>query len=129
MFHRTSVVPHAFVNSLSFSSIFEIGDSHKINTNSVAIAVQREYPLFIENEADFKNYRIFSEIIPTPVIDERVYSTFIHENPLIKVNSISVTGASNSSVIQIGSSTTIKAEARVKHIRQLLNNKGSSGNE
>jgi spore germination protein PE len=129
MFHRTSIVPNVFVNSLSLSTVFQIGDTHKINTNSAAIAVQREYPLFLENEADFKSYRIFSENIPTPVIDEVVNSTFIHENPLISVNSISVTGASNASVIQIGSTHKITAEARVKHIRQLLDNDDSHGIE
>jgi spore germination protein PE len=121
MYHRTSVVPNIYINSLSFSTVFEIGDATKINTNSIAIAVQREYPLFLENEADFSLYRVFSENIPSPIIDEVVHSTFIHENPIIKVGSLNVTGASNASVIQIGSTSQITAEARVKHIRQLLN--------
>ncbi len=121
MYHRTSVVPHIFINSITFSSVIEIGDAHKIDANAIAIAVQREYPLFVENEADFSLYRIFTEIIPSPVIDEFVQSTFIHENPIIKVDSLSVTGSSNASVIQIGSTHCVKAEARIKHIRQLLN--------
>jgi spore germination protein PE len=129
MFHRTSIVSNTFINSLTFSTVFEIGDSYKIDANSTAIAVQREYPLFLENEASFSSYRIFSEIIPPPVIDEVVQSTFIHENPIIKVGSISVTGGSNSSVIQIGSTHCVNAEARIKHIRQLLNNNDTSGIE
>ncbi|MFZ3589141.1 spore germination protein GerPE [Bacillus sp. DJP31] len=125
MNHRTSVVSTTFINSISFSSVFEIGDTRKINATSQAIAVQREYPLFVENEADFSLYRIFSEIIPSPIIDEVVNTTFIHENPVIKVNSLKITGISNASVVQIGSTHCVKAEARVKHIRQLLNSNRS----
>ncbi|MBM6617135.1 spore germination protein GerPE [Bacillus suaedaesalsae] len=120
MHHRVSIVPFVNANSFSFSSIFEIGDSHGINLTSRAIAVQREYPLFVEDEANFSSYRIFSEVIPTPIIEEKVRTTFIHENPIIKVASVTLTGASNSAVLQIGSTNTIRAEARVKHIRQLL---------
>ncbi|WP_246938665.1 spore germination protein GerPE [Bacillus pinisoli] len=131
MYRRTSIVPHIYVNSLAFSSVFEIGDAHAIDLTSRAIAVQRQYPLFVENEASFSDYQVFSEPIPDPVLDEPVYSTFIHENPVIKVDSVYLIGASNASVMQIGSTKSIKAEARVKHIRQLLpsNKKQSKSNQ
>lgn len=126
MFRRTSIVPNIYVNSLAFSSVFEIGDAHAIHLDSKAIAVQRQYPLFVEDEADFTNFSIFSEPIPASVLDEPVQSTFIHENPVIKVQSIYLIGASNSSVLQIGSAKQISAEARVKHIRQLLPSKNTT---
>lgn len=128
MHHRISIVPIVDINSVSYSSILEIGDSHGINATSKAIAVQREFPLFIENEAEFSKYAIFSEVIPTPVMDEYVRTRFVHENPIIKVASVTVTGVSNASVVQVGSTHTIQAEARVKHIRQLLPDKKDSGN-
>jgi spore germination protein PE len=120
MNHRTSIVQNTFVNSISFGSIFEIGDAYKIDACSKAIAVQREFPIFLPNEASFTQYKVFSETIPYPGISSEVSSTFIHENPVISVNSISVTGLSSSSILQIGSTNRINAEARVKHIRQLL---------
>ncbi|WP_456275920.1 spore germination protein GerPE [Bacillus sp. AK128] len=120
MNRRSSIVPNIYINSLAFSSVFEIGDAHAIQANSRAIAVQRQHPLFIENEADFTSYSVFSEPIPSPVIDEPVSTTFVHENPVIKVQSLYVIGASNASVIQVGSTSHITAEARVKHIRQII---------
>lgn len=120
---RTSIVPTIFINSIAFSSIFEIGDANRVDANSQAIAVQREYPLFVEDEADFASYQIFSEIIPLPTSYGKVTSTFIHENPIIKVQSLNITGVSNASIVQVGSSKTVNAEARVKHIRQLLDEK------
>jgi spore germination protein PE len=120
MYRRTSIVPNIYINSLAFSAVFEIGDADTIQANSRAIAVQRQFPLFLKDEADFSSYPIFSEPIPSPDLDESVSSTFIHENPVIKVQSLYLVGASNSSVIQVGSSKNVKAEARVKHIRQLL---------
>lgn len=131
MNHRISLVPYVYINSVSYSSIFEIGDSHGIDAKSRAIAVQREYPLFLEGEANFRSYRIFSEDIPLPSLDVTVKSRFIHDNPIIKVKSLEIVGTSNASVIQIGSTHQIKAEARVKHIRQLLSDKDrdNSGNK
>ncbi len=126
MNQRTSVVPNIFINSISFSSVFEIGDVSKINTSSQALAVQREYPLFVENEANYSSYQIFSENIPIPVIHEFVDQTFIHENPIIKVDSLKITGISNSSVVQVGSADSLFAETRVKHIRQLLSSTNRS---
>ncbi|MFD1735246.1 spore germination protein GerPE [Bacillus salitolerans] len=120
MYHRTSVVNNCFVNSISFSSIFEIGDAFKIDANTKAIAVQREYPYFLDDEADFSSYPIFTEPIPTPVHDEDVRTTFIHENPVISVSSTAIIGLSSSSIFQIGSTNHIQSEARIKHIRQLL---------
>ncbi|KAA0547638.1 spore germination protein GerPE [Bacillus sp. BGMRC 2118] len=120
MHHRVSIVPIIYANSISFSSILEIGDSHGINATSRAIAVQREYPLFVEDEASFSSYQIFSEDIPTPVVEEQVRTTFVHDNPVIKVDSVSLIGASNAAIMHIGSTNHIRAVARVKHIRQLL---------
>jgi spore germination protein PE len=126
MYHRTSVVNNAFVNSIAFSSIFEIGDAFKIDATTKAIAIQREYPLFVENEADFSRYRVFTEHIPIPVVDEEVRTTFIHENPVISVSSVQVTGISSSSIFQIGSTNHVRSEARIKHIRQLQDNDSTS---
>ncbi|NLP50000.1 spore germination protein GerPE [Bacillus sp. RO1] len=117
---RISRVNDINLHSLSFSSYFHIGDSYYINAKSRALAVKREFPRFYGNEGNFSEYPIFSMQSPTPVITERVNMAVNNVNPNICVNSIKIKGVSSSSVLQIGSSQTVCAESRVKHIRQLL---------
>lgn len=120
---RISVVDFIKVNSLSFSSILEIGDSTKITPVSQALAVQREVPLFFTNEGDFSQYPIFSRELPKPpkTNETKTLSTNTYnQNPIIKVGSIRVNGVSSAAVMQIGSTDTIHAESKVKHIRKLL---------
>ncbi|TYS65649.1 spore germination protein GerPE [Sutcliffiella horikoshii] len=117
---RISRVNDINLHSLSFSSYFHIGDSYYINAKSRALAVKREFPRFYGNEGNFSEYPIFSMQSPTPVLTERVNMSVNNVNPNICVNTIKIKGVSSSSVLQIGSSQTICAESRVKHIRQLL---------
>jgi spore germination protein PE len=120
MFRRLSVVESIYVNAVSISSVFEIGDSSHITPVMRALAVKREYPLFFSNEGNFSEYSVFTRPIPAVAIDEPLNMAVFNEKPTIKVSSIRVTGASSSSVIHIGSTNNIRAEARIKHIRQLL---------
>ncbi|PLR97672.1 spore germination protein GerPE [Bacillus sp. T33-2] len=120
MLSRTSVVDEIKISTLSFSSIFQIGDAEITNGFSRAIAVQREAETFFGNEGNFAAFPIFSEPIPIPPIEEELSFIKEHINPVIKVNNIIVTGVSSSSVVQLGSTRSISMEARVKHIRQLL---------
>ncbi|MGD7052696.1 spore germination protein GerPE [Sutcliffiella horikoshii] len=117
---RISRVNEINLHSLSFSSYFHIGDSYYINAKSRALAVKREFPRFYGNEGNFSEYSIFSMQSPTPVLTEMVKMSVNNVNPNICVNHIKIKGVSSSSVLQIGSSKTICAEARVKHTRQLL---------
>jgi spore germination protein PE len=117
---RISAVNTIKVNSLTFSSTVLIGDSTEITPVSRALAVQREAQIFYENEGDFASFPIFSQPIPKPEITERITINRINQSPIIKVNHVKVLGISSSSVFQVGSTKIIDAEARVKHIRQLL---------
>jgi spore germination protein PE len=117
---RISKVEEVELHSLSFSSYFHIGDSCHIHAKSKALAAKREYPRFYGNEGNFSAYSLFSITNPKPVITENVKMSVSNPNPDICVNRIKVTGVSASSVLQVGSSISIDAEARVKHIRQLL---------
>jgi spore germination protein PE len=120
MFHRTSCVDQIYVNTISFSSFLQIGDSSIINGFSRALAVQRETDTFYSNEGNFSAYRVFSKPIPfTPVHEPFSYQTF-NDHPIIKVGKIDVLGISSSSLLHVGNSKHISMEARVKHIRQLL---------
>ncbi len=123
---RISVVDLIYVNSVSFSSILEIGDSKKITPVSQALAVQREVPLFFTNEGDFSQYPLFSRELPKVKVTETVNMEIFNQNPVIKVDSIKVNGVSSAAVMQIGSTGTIHTESKVKHIRKLLDDKSKT---
>ncbi|WP_313800601.1 spore germination protein GerPE [Cytobacillus sp.] len=120
MLQRTSVVNNIKTDTLSFSSILEIGDSTFIQGFSRAIAVQREAEAFFGNEADFKSYSAFQIPIPFSPISANISMHTQQLSPIIKVQNIDIIGVSASSILQIGSSNHISMEARVEHIRQLL---------
>ncbi|QFT88312.1 putative spore germination protein GerPE [Bacillus sp. THAF10] len=117
---RTSKVNDINLQSLSFSSYFHIGDTCYIYAKSRAFAVKREYPKFFGNEGNFSEYPIYSIQNPIPALSNEVNMHVINEQPLINVNHIEIKGVSSSSLLQIGTSKTICAEARVKNVRQLL---------
>lgn len=120
MLQRTSVVNHIKVETLSFSSILEIGDSTFTQGFSRAIAVQREAEAFFGYEADFRSYSAFQIPIPFSPITENISMYSQQLKPITKVQNIDVIGVSASSILQIGSSKHISMEARVEHIRHLL---------
>jgi spore germination protein PE len=120
MLQRSSVVNTINIETVSFSSIVQLGDSQIINGFSRAIAVQREAEVFFAKEGEFSSYPIFSKEIPLPPITEPINFSSWSSKPLIKVNQVAIIGISSSSVLHVGNSETVSMEARVKHIRQLL---------
>lgn len=121
MLQRTSVVDTLKINSASFASTIQLGDSTIINGMSRALAVQREADIFFGNEGNFSNYRVFSEPIPFQPITDKITISLQNTKPLIKVNNISILAMSSASILHVGNSTQVSLEARVKHIRQLFN--------
>jgi spore germination protein PE len=120
MLQRSSVVNTIKINSASFASTIQLGDSRMINGFSRALAVQREADVFFAKEGNFSNYRIFSEPIPLlPIIEKMSLSTH-NSIPLIKVNTISILAMSSSAILHVGNSENVSLEARVKHIRQMF---------
>lgn len=128
MLQRTSSVNRINIDTISFSSVFEIGDSCFIKGFSRAIAVQREVEYFNAKEGNFSVYPVFREPIPIIPIEEDISIQTAQLNPIIKVHNIDIIGVSSSSVIHIGNSGDISMEARVKHIRQVYpKNSNSQG--
>ncbi|MBM7586474.1 spore germination protein PE [Bacillus pakistanensis] len=124
MLHRYSVVNRIILDTLSFSSVLEIGDSNNIRSSSKVYAVQREQELFYGSEGNF-NDPIFTEPIPLPPLVFDVAIQKINERPNIVVNCIDITGVSSASVVQIGQTCDAYSEARVKNIRHLQNGENS----
>jgi spore germination protein PE len=119
---RTSKVDWFRMNSLTSSSIFNIGDSTHIRTSAKVIAIQREAELFFGREGNFDDYILFKRSYPLLTL-KRIPTVKYNESNMIHVGSVRVTGASTSSVVQIGSATDVKCYSRVKHIRQLLSDR------
>jgi spore germination protein PE len=125
MLQRTSIVKKANIDTVSFSSVVQVGDSDFIRGFSRALAVQREEELFYANEGRFADYPIFTEPIYLPAIEDSV-GMYVHQkNPAIRVDHVDVIGISASSLLHIGSSRHVAMEARVKHIRQLSRQDGT----
>ena len=121
MLNRVASVDQIKIDSVIFSSVFQIGDSQQIQGFSRALAVQREAEVFYDNEGEFTAYPIFLEPIPFQLEEKTVNNSIVHNvNPFIKVRKIDILGVSSSSVVHLGNSCDISLEARVKHIRQLL---------
>lgn len=124
MLIRTSIVDTLKLNTLSFSSIVEIGDSSYIQGFSRALAVQREKDLFFGNEGNFSAFPAFSKNPRFQAIDENFSMYQEHLHPIIKVKSVNIVGASAASIIHIGSSNHISMESKIVHLRQLLPKNG-----
>ena len=120
MLRRTSIVDSLKVDAVFFDSVIEIGDSSYIQSFSRALAIQRESEIFFGNEGDFNRYPVFSIPLYLQPVDDEFSMYTEHLQPVIKINSIDIIGASAASVIHIGSSNHISMESRLKHIRQLL---------
>jgi spore germination protein PE len=119
---RTSIVQFFHGNEVIFSSVLQIGDSQKITSRSQVLAVQRQYELFFGKEGE-SSFPIFTKPIPKIQSDDRNISLqTLHQSPVISVRSIRVLAVSSSGVVHIGSTSTVDAEARIKHIRQLAPN-------
>ncbi|WP_313959694.1 MULTISPECIES: spore germination protein GerPE [Bacillaceae] len=120
MLQRIASVDRIKIDSVIFSSVFQIGDSQQIQAFSRALAVQREREVFYENEGAFSAYPIFSEPITFQPDVETINSSTHNVNPVLKVRSINILGVSSSSVVHLGNTCNVSMEARVKHIRHLL---------
>lgn len=116
---RISVVNYLEVDIITLGSVLEVGDADEITPRHKALAVQREKELFYGTEGNF-NYPVFTRPIPQPVMHTPVNITRRNESNFIKVNYIDIISVSLASIAQIGSNRIVDTEARVKHIRQLL---------
>ncbi|UOR13176.1 spore germination protein GerPE [Halobacillus amylolyticus] len=116
---RTVVTESVHVNSFTISSGFLIGDLERLTPTSRVIAIQRENPEVIEENADFNSYPIFQRELPPLLPPLSLPSVFHHHRNEICVDSVTSFGASTASTIQIGGISYIDAHSRVKHIRVL----------
>ncbi|CAN7468893.1 spore germination protein GerPE [Rossellomorea sp. LjRoot5] len=121
MFKRYSIVNKLDGITLSFSSLYQIGDSQNINAVSFAYAVQREKEFFLTSEGSFDS-SVFQGPLTKPPVDPTVRVSRLNLCP-IKVDQVFVKATAFSSIVHIGNTSNAAMEARVKHIRQLESKK------
>jgi spore germination protein PE len=117
MFKRYSIVNKLDGITLSFSSLYQVGDSQNINAVSFAYAVQREKEFFLTSEGSFDS-RVFQAPLDKPSIDPAVRVSRLNLCP-IKVDQVFIRATAFSSIVHIGNTSNVAMESRVKHIRQL----------
>jgi spore germination protein PE len=117
MFKRYSIVNKLDGITLSFSSLYQVGDSQNINALSFAYAVQREKEFFLTSEGSFDS-RVFQAPLERPSIDPAVRVSRLNLCP-IKVDQVYVRATAFSSIVHVGNTSNVAMESRVKHIRQL----------
>ncbi|UOQ46890.1 spore germination protein GerPE [Gracilibacillus caseinilyticus] len=110
------------MESLSYSSIFQIGDAKKIEPKADVLAVQKEGGISSDKGFELDQYPIFNTEV-YPIQDpEIVTGEHCHYHSNISVSTIFINGVSSSSVVQLGSNKHINALSKIKHIRILKDN-------
>lgn len=140
---RTSEVQRLKLISIRDASVVFIGDNLVIDPRSRVLAVQREVADFYGDEGRFETWDVFQRPFPPIGGDvqnqkpepaalpgkeangngnemDTVQLQIRQESPRIQVEDLSLIGISTSSVLQIGSTSVIDAESRVKYFRQFV---------
>jgi spore germination protein PE len=117
MLKRYSIVNELSGITLSFSSVYQLGDSQTIFSTTKAFAVQREKEFFLSSEGRFEA-EVFNESIELPPANPGISVSRLNLSP-IKVNCMKVDATAFSSIVHIGNTCNVYMDSRVKHIRQL----------
>lgn len=120
MNQRSSYVNNILIDTIYNSSTFICGDTGRIRAKSNVFALHREVPVFIEDEGNFSDYKVFSEKIPTIPLDENIEQEVLNLGSRIKVGQIKVNAISSSGSFQVGSNHRLDLESRIINIRQFV---------
>ncbi|WP_102028006.1 spore germination protein GerPE [Salirhabdus sp. Marseille-P4669] len=117
---RTTTVNTLNVNSASFSSIVQLGDAHRADPYTRALALQREIPIFDTNSFPFSDYAIFTRPYLEMATSPPMIQEHIHHDPSLFVHWIRVGSMSSSAIVQVGNLEELDAKSRIKHIRIIV---------
>ncbi|QKY68539.1 spore germination protein GerPE [Lentibacillus sp. CBA3610] len=119
---RTAAVSKINLNGLTYSAVFNIGDTTYAGPQSKGIAVQKEGAAFHEDDGIyFKDYSLFHREANWPPIAPTVEKNTVHHRDTIQVDSVRMIGVSQTAIFQVGSIDKVDSEARIKHLRRYLN--------
>lgn len=117
---RHSHVDNMYIINISNSSVFVCGESGHIDADTRALAVQRQVPVFFEDEGQYEDYSIFSRSIPTWPPYSDVKLNIIQDYKKIHVGCVDIIATASASVVQVGPNDTMDLESRVKAIRHFI---------
>ncbi len=117
---RTSVVRSLKVHDVGYGSAIFVGDLVDFSPVSYVFAVQREIPVFYGNEGNLSAYPIYSVPLPMARQEPAVQMEVTNTRPVICAGDVRIIAVSTASMVQFGSVRSIRADTRVKNIRQLL---------
>ncbi|GGK07252.1 hypothetical protein GCM10007063_32180 [Lentibacillus kapialis] len=107
------------LNGLTFSSIFNIGDTGHVRSTSRGIALQKEGARFkSDTNIDFNDYSLFNRNMILPETITPVQKETIHHSDTIRVQTLDIIGISEAALFQIGNLEQAYCESRIKHFRR-----------
>lgn len=115
---RLANVESLKVINMFHAAVVQVGDNGTSDLWDYAIALQRAIPDFAGDETRFASYPIF--FLPIPVWPPVPSDCMSASGPgsEIRVGRVKVVTHTASSLIRIGSAGPLRAESRIKHIRQ-----------
>ena len=105
---RHVLVDNVYIINISNSSACICGESGHIDAYTRALAIQRQVPVFFEDEGNYEDYPIFSRSIPAWQLPSEVDLDVIHDHKTIHVGCLDVIATASASVVQVGSIDTIE---------------------
>ncbi|WP_175284928.1 spore germination protein GerPE [Lentibacillus jeotgali] len=109
------------MNGLTFSGVFNIGDTRRVRSTSRGIALQKEGARFrAEDNVDFNDYSLFNRKINLPETKTPVQKDTCHHSDTISVSNVDIIGISEAALFQIGNLGRAYSESRIKHFRRYL---------
>ncbi|XID94098.1 spore germination protein GerPE [Paenibacillaceae bacterium WGS1546] len=114
---RTSIVGWIYVNSIGSSGTMQLGDGGKTDLKSKALAVQRAIPNNFDDEFRFASYPLFYKPALRLLPSQAVVMNSASSWPTINIGSIYALGVSDSALLRAGCGGPVRAESRIKHIR------------
>ncbi|SFS60914.1 spore germination protein GerPE [Paenibacillus sp. BC26] len=121
---RVSEVGGLYLTSVGSASVVQIGDRAEVNASLRALAVQRAADHIESGKVYFESYSIFDRATPSwdPLgiasDDVPAFIRTTNLKPTISVGCIEIIAVSSAANVLIGNGLKMRAESRVKHIRQ-----------
>ncbi|RXZ78301.1 spore germination protein GerPE [Paenibacillaceae bacterium] len=116
---RIARVEKIDVVNVSLSGIVQLGDHCEFTPTLKALAVQRAISHEQAGDVYFESYAIFTRPLPElPCGNQDVHMSRCNVRPDITVGSIHILGVGSAALLQAGNGCLVRAESRIKHIRQ-----------
>lgn len=115
---RAAVIATVKLNVSSDASVVQFGDNRDTLLTDRAIALQRRYANFRDDETRFASYPLFSLSLPQwPEQADAMLVSRSHGNS-IQVGTVRLIALRASSYMHAGCTERLTAVSRIKHIRQ-----------